>query len=77
MRQKKRLMLQSQVLQMMMMISRLVWKRSSKCLSNRKYCAEIAHNVSTRKRKEIVDRAAQLNIRVTNAGAKLQAEENE
>ena len=42
----------------------------------RKYAAEIAHNVSSRKRKEIVERAGQLHIRVTNAGAKLSAEED-
>jgi large subunit ribosomal protein L32e len=46
-------------------------------MQNRKYAAEIAHNVSTRKRKEIVTRAAELNIKVTNAEAKLRAEENE
>ena len=46
-------------------------------MHNRKYAAEIAHNVSTRKRKEIVDRAAQLNIKVTNGAARMRAEENE
>ncbi|CAM9376509.1 unnamed protein product [Ectocarpus sp. 4 AP-2014] len=45
-------------------------------MHNRKYAAEIAHNVSSRKRKEIVERAGQLHIRVTNAGAKLNAEED-
>merc|ERR1719473_613041 len=44
-------------------------------MHNRKYCAEIAHNVSTRKRKEIVDRAHQLKVTVTNKNAKLRQEE--
>mgnify|MGYP003960487649 FL=1 len=46
-------------------------------MHNRKYTAEIAHNVSSRKRKEIVERAEQLNIRVANGNAKLRAEESE
>ena len=45
-------------------------------MHNRKYCAEIAHGVSSRLRKLIVARAEQLNVKVTNAGAKLKAEEN-
>merc|ERR1711988_1666602 len=46
-------------------------------MQNRKYAAEIAANVSKRKRKEIVERAEQLNIKLLNGGAKLAAEENE
>ncbi|WMV42947.1 hypothetical protein MTR67_036332 [Solanum verrucosum] len=33
---------------------------------HRTYCADITHNVSTRKRKEIVERAAQLDVVITN-----------
>merc|ERR1712046_387376 len=40
-------------------------------MQNRKYAAEIAHNVSSRKRKEIVERAEQLNIKVLNAAARV------
>lgn len=46
-------------------------------MQNRTYAAEIAHNVSTRKRKEIVERADQLNIKVLNRAARLKADENE
>ena len=44
-------------------------------MHNRKYCAEMAHNLSTRTRKAIVERAAALNVRVTNAASRLREEE--
>jgi large subunit ribosomal protein L32e len=44
-------------------------------MHNKSYAAEVAHNVSSRVRKEIVDRAGDLNIKVLNAKAKLSKEE--
>ncbi|OBS72213.1 hypothetical protein A6R68_13211 [Neotoma lepida] len=44
-------------------------------MCNKSYCAEIVHNVSSKNRKAIVERAAQLAIRVTNT--RLHSEENE
>ena len=46
-------------------------------MHNQKFAVEIAHNVSSQKRKTIVDRAAALGIYVTNKWARVQAEENE
>eukprot|EP00744_Colponema_vietnamica_P015253 GILI01021386.1.p1 GENE.GILI01021386.1~~GILI01021386.1.p1 ORF type:complete len:134 (-),score=38.14 GILI01021386.1:105-506(-) len=44
-------------------------------MHNRKYAAEIAHNVSAKKRKAIITRAAELNVKVLNAKARVRAEE--
>merc|ERR1719223_2716656 len=46
-------------------------------MHNRKYAAEIAHNVSVKKRKDIVERALQLNIKVINGNAKVRTQEDE
>jgi large subunit ribosomal protein L32e len=46
-------------------------------MHNRKYCAEIAGNVSSKSRAAIVKRAGELNVRVLNAKARLTATESE
>lgn len=46
-------------------------------MHNRKYAAEVAHNVSALKRKAIVERARQLNINVVNASARLRSQDDE
>lgn len=46
-------------------------------MQNRRFAAEIASNVSSRKRRSIVERADQLNVLVLNRGARLATEEDE
>ncbi|KAI9347610.1 ribosomal protein L32e [Obelidium mucronatum] len=46
-------------------------------MHNRSYAAEIAHNVSSKKRIEILARAVQLDVKVTNAGGRVRAAESE
>ncbi|XP_006895193.1 PREDICTED: 60S ribosomal protein L32-like [Elephantulus edwardii] len=46
-------------------------------MCNKSYCAKIAHNVSSKNRKAIVEKAARPAIRVTNPNARLRSEENE
>ena len=45
-------------------------------ISNRRYAAEIAHCVLSRKRKAIVERAQQLDIKITNPNSCVHSEEN-
>merc|ERR1712134_4641 len=46
-------------------------------MQNKKFCAEIAHGVSSKNRKTLVERAQQLAIRVTNPNSKMRSEDNE
>ena len=46
-------------------------------MSNRSFAAEIAHGVSSRKRKVIVQIANELNIYLTNPNSSLRSEEIE
>jgi len=45
-------------------------------MSNRKFAAEIAKGVASKKRKAIIERADALNVHVTNK-SKFRTEENE
>lgn len=44
-------------------------------MNNRTFCAEVAHDVSAKKRAEIVKRAQQIRVKVTNSRGKVRAEE--
>jgi len=44
-------------------------------MHNRTFAAEIAHNVSSKNRIRIIERAQQLNVKVTNAGGKVRSSE--
>ncbi|CAG8456410.1 4921_t:CDS:2 [Ambispora gerdemannii] len=44
-------------------------------MHNKTYAAEIAHNVSSRNRTKIIERAEQLSVRITNAKARVITQE--
>lgn len=46
-------------------------------MQNRIYAAEIAHGVSSKKRRDIVERAKQLSVRITNGNGRIRSQENE
>lgn len=46
-------------------------------MHNHEYAAVIAHNVGAKKRKDIIKRADELDIKVINRNAKLKATESE
>ena len=46
-------------------------------MHNREFIGEIAHDVSARTRKIIVERAKELNVKISNAEARLKKKENE
>ena len=46
-------------------------------MNNRTYCAEIATNISSEKRAQIIDRARELNVTLTNGTAKVKSTPSE
>lgn len=43
--------------------------------NNRNFCGELAHNLSARKRTDLIRRAAELNVKLTNGKGKVRTEE--
>ncbi len=44
-------------------------------MNNRVFCGELAHNLSRQTRQRLVQRAAELNVRLTNSKARLVSED--